>query len=143
MLCPLSLSCASSTKHDGAQSCCCLFASTLCHNIAAVACYVLCSCIDVAGTNTGIKCRRLVANQRVSPVQFYMMYTCSQAVPLRPILGVLSGLLRLLFPITAASMLVRISFRLGIAQEPDKYVIKLPHWLHASCSFCFPRMCPD
>lgn len=43
-----------------------------------------------------------------------------QAVHVSPIRNVISGFLKLIFPLTAASLLIRIAFNMGVNPEPDK-----------------------
>ena len=50
-----------------------------------------------------------------------------QAAPDNPILGIVSGLLRLTFPITAAFYLIKITFRLGATKKRDKYALVNAH----------------
>lgn len=45
---------------------------------------------------------------------------CLQVSPSDPVLGILSGFIRLVFPITAATYLIKFAFRLGAPQKRDK-----------------------
>ena len=51
-----------------------------------------------------------------------MRLYCSvmQAVTMSPIMGIISGFIRMVFPIAAAFYLIKFTFRLGATQKRDK-----------------------
>ena len=52
-----------------------------------------------------------------------VLHAYLQTAPDKPILRIVSGLLRLTFPITAAFYLIKITFRLGATKKRDKYAL--------------------